>query len=105
MLEAYVGPISTGLSPAGGSANRRTIDNIIDGDRFPLSPRIMTLKAIRAKLRPEPAREPLPPLQKATSIGARQSAPNIIADRAEDRLMEYSEFGVRGRGRVVPCRD
>jgi hypothetical protein len=36
---------------------RRTIDD----DRFPLSPRIQTLKAILAKLRPEPTREPLPP--------------------------------------------
>ena len=33
---------------------------IIDDDRYPLSPRIQTLKAILAKLRPEPAREPLP---------------------------------------------
>jgi hypothetical protein len=34
---------------------------IIDDDRYPLSPRIQTLKAILAKLRPEPACEPLPP--------------------------------------------
>jgi hypothetical protein len=32
----------------------------IDGDRYPLSPRVRTLKAILAKLRPEPVREPLP---------------------------------------------
>ena len=37
------------------------LDSIIDDDRFPLSPRILTLKAIRAKLRPEPVREPEPP--------------------------------------------
>jgi hypothetical protein len=36
---------------------RRTIDD----DRFPLSPRIQTFKAILAKIRPEPTREPLPP--------------------------------------------
>jgi hypothetical protein len=36
---------------------RRTIDD----DRFPLSPRIQTLKAILGKIRPEPTREPLPP--------------------------------------------
>jgi hypothetical protein len=36
------------------------LDRIIDGDRFPLSPRIQTLKAIRTKIRPERAREPLP---------------------------------------------
>jgi hypothetical protein len=39
----------------------RELDRIIDDDRYPLSPRIMTLKAILAKLRPEPFREPLPP--------------------------------------------
>jgi hypothetical protein len=34
---------------------------IIDDDRFPLSPRIQTLRAILGKIRPEPTREPLPP--------------------------------------------
>jgi hypothetical protein len=38
----------------------KELDGIIDGDRYPLSPRIRTLQAIRAKLRPEPVREPLP---------------------------------------------
>jgi hypothetical protein len=38
----------------------RELDRIIGDDRYPLSPRIRTLRAIRAKLRPEPAREPLP---------------------------------------------
>jgi len=33
----------------------------IDGDRYPLSPRIRALTAILAKLRPEPVREPVPP--------------------------------------------
>ena len=36
-------------------------DGLIDGDRYFLSPRIKTLRAIRAKIRPEPVREPLPP--------------------------------------------
>ena len=36
---------------------RRTIDD----DRYPLSPRIQTLRAILGKIRPEPTREPLPP--------------------------------------------
>jgi hypothetical protein len=38
-----------------------TIGAIIDKDRYPLSPRIQTLKSILDDLRPEPAREPLPP--------------------------------------------
>ena len=33
---------------------------IIENNRYPFSLRIRTLKAIRAKLRPEPSREPLP---------------------------------------------
>jgi hypothetical protein len=32
----------------------RELDGIIDGDRYFLSPRIETLKAILAKIRPEP---------------------------------------------------
>jgi hypothetical protein len=39
----------------------RELNGNIDGDRYFLSERIKTLKAIRAKLRPEPVREPLPP--------------------------------------------
>jgi hypothetical protein len=35
----------------------------IDGDRFPFSPRIQMLRTILAKIRPEPVREPLPPLK------------------------------------------
>jgi hypothetical protein len=34
---------------------------IVENDRYPLSPRIRTLREILAKLRPEPVREPLPP--------------------------------------------
>jgi hypothetical protein len=36
---------------------RRTVDD----DRYPRSPRIQMLKAILAKIRPEPVHEPLPP--------------------------------------------
>ena len=41
----------------------RLLSDTINNDRYPLSPRIQTLKAILAKLRPEPARKPLPPLK------------------------------------------
>ena len=37
------------------------LSQIIDGDRYPLSPRIVTLKEILGMMRPEPEREPLPP--------------------------------------------
>jgi hypothetical protein len=43
------------------TALARLLSDTIDRDRFPLSPRVRTLKAILAKLRPEPVREPLPP--------------------------------------------
>jgi hypothetical protein len=39
----------------------RELDSIIEGDRYFLSRRVQTLKAIRAKIRPEPVREALPP--------------------------------------------
>ena len=50
------------LTDEEAAALLRELDHIIDSDRYP-SPRIVTLKAIRAKLRPEPAREPEPPLK------------------------------------------
>ena len=39
----------------------KELNGIIDGDRYFLSDRIRTLKAIRSKIRPEPAPTPLPP--------------------------------------------
>ena len=36
----------------------KELNGIIDGDRYFLSDGIRTLKAIRAKIRPEPVREP-----------------------------------------------
>jgi hypothetical protein len=39
----------------------RELNGLIDGGRCFLSDRVKTLKAIRAKIRPETAREPLPP--------------------------------------------
>jgi hypothetical protein len=45
------------------AALTRLLTNTIDADRYPLSPRIQLLKAILGKIRPEPARDPLPPLR------------------------------------------
>jgi hypothetical protein len=42
----------------------RELSQIVENDRYPFSPRIRTLKEIRAKLRPEPAREPPPPIRR-----------------------------------------
>jgi hypothetical protein len=41
----------------------RELDGIIANDRYFLSPRVQTLRAILGKLQPEPAREPLPALK------------------------------------------
>jgi hypothetical protein len=52
------------LSDVEAEALARGLAGIIDSARYPLSPRIRTLRAIPLnKLRPEPAREPLPPLK------------------------------------------
>jgi hypothetical protein len=39
------------------------LSQTIEEDRHPLSPRIVTLKEILRQLRPEPERQPLPPLR------------------------------------------
>jgi hypothetical protein len=39
----------------------RELDGLIDADGYFMSQRVRTLRAIRAKIRPELAREPLPP--------------------------------------------
>ena len=39
----------------------RELDGIIDGDRYFMSKRIRTLKAIRAKIKSGPVHEELPP--------------------------------------------
>jgi hypothetical protein len=41
----------------------RALRNVIDADRYPLSPRVQMWEAILAKLRPEPPRAPLPPVK------------------------------------------
>jgi hypothetical protein len=51
------------LSDEESAALLRELDHIIDGDRYPFSPRIRTLTAIRDKIRPPPVRAPLPPLR------------------------------------------
>jgi hypothetical protein len=48
------------------------LSQIIENDRYPLSLRISTLTEIRAKIRPEPEREPLPP---AAELRAAEQAP------------------------------
>ena len=49
------------LTDQQATALLKELDNIIDSDRYFLSQRIQTVKAIRAKIQPEPVRDPLPP--------------------------------------------
>jgi hypothetical protein len=49
------------LSDDEAAALTQELHAIAENDRYPLSPRIRTLRGILAKLRPEPVREPLPP--------------------------------------------
>jgi hypothetical protein len=49
------------LSDEEAAALIKELADITGNDRYPFSPRIQTLRAILAKLRPEPAREPAPP--------------------------------------------
>jgi hypothetical protein len=48
------------LSDEQAEAPERELRHIIDDDRYPLSPRIQTLREIRNKIRPEPIREKYP---------------------------------------------
>jgi hypothetical protein len=51
------------LSDEETAALARLLTNTIDADRYPLSPRVQTLRGILGKIRPEPARAPLLPLK------------------------------------------
>jgi len=51
------------LSDEEADALAQELHDIVECDRYPLSPRIQALRAILGKLRPEPARKPLPPLK------------------------------------------
>jgi hypothetical protein len=61
----------------------RELNGLIDGDRYFLSDRIRTVKAIRAKIRPEPEREPLPPPPKQY---APPRAKGSSSDEAEPKV-------------------
>jgi hypothetical protein len=45
------------------AALERLLSDAIDRDRYPLSPRVKTLKGILAKIKPERRPEPLPPIK------------------------------------------
>ena len=49
------------LSDEEAAALTQELHDIVENARYPFSPRIRTLRAVLAKLRPEPVREPLAP--------------------------------------------
>jgi hypothetical protein len=49
------------LAEEEAAALTQELHDIVESDRYPFSPRIRTLRAVLATLRPEPIREPLPP--------------------------------------------
>ena len=57
----YIGVMNLELSDEETAALIQELHDLVENDRYPFSPRIRTLRAILAKFRPEPAREPLPP--------------------------------------------
>jgi len=59
--------MSLDLTDEETAALLRELDGLINGDRYFMSQRIKTLRAIRPKMRPEPVREPLPPPPKQYS--------------------------------------
>jgi hypothetical protein len=52
------------LSDEQAAALERELRRIIDDDRYFLSPRIQKLREIHNMIRPEPVREPPPPLKR-----------------------------------------
>jgi hypothetical protein len=58
---SIIGAMNLDLTDTETEALTQELVGIIEGTRYPLSPRIQTLRAILAKLRPEPVRESLPP--------------------------------------------
>jgi hypothetical protein len=61
MGDPISGAMHLDLSDEETTALTQELHDIVENDRYPFSHRIPHLRGILAKLRPEPAREPLPP--------------------------------------------
>jgi hypothetical protein len=73
----------------------RELNNLIDGDRYQFSARVRTLKAIRAKMRPESAREPQPPPAEAICPAAGERSKETARRALIDRLCQSACGRVR----------
>ena len=79
---AYMWLMAVELTDEEATALVRLLREAIDSDRFPLSPRVQVLRAILARLRPEPARPAASPEQRAYAPPSRG---------------RYAKRGVQGR--------
>ena len=61
LLIAYIRGMNLDLTDEQTEALTLELSQIVQNDRYPLSPRIVALKEILGQVRPEPEREPLPP--------------------------------------------
>ena len=76
------------LTDEQAAALLKELNEIIDGDRYFMSQRIRTLKEIPSKIRPEPAREPLPPPPKqcpAASECGKEAARRALSTSSVNR--------------------
>jgi hypothetical protein len=73
------------LSDDGASALIKELHDTVHDDRYPLSWHIRTLKALLAKLRPEPICEPLPApkVYALAPSSPNQKAAGIVSTRAD----------------------
>ena len=96
------------IIPEESAALIRELDCIIQDDRYPLSPRIVTLTAILAKLRPEPIREPLPQPKHYEPPRAGPQTVNMIGICPSERTYRFggrhlASGKARRFGKMVPC--
>jgi hypothetical protein len=89
--------MNLGLTDEETAALLRELDRIIAEDRYPLSARIRTLKAIRAKIRPERERGPLPPPKQ-------YAPPRAAASRRRRYGRRAGEISPAHLGRAVARR-
>jgi hypothetical protein len=62
-IDPYIWGMTLELTDEQAAALTRELHDIVESDKFPFSLRIRNLREILHKLRPEPIREPLPPIR------------------------------------------
>jgi len=87
-------------APPASAALTQELHDIIENDRYPLSPRIRTLRAILAKLRPEPVRDPR---QAQAGAGSRAVAAAEAIRAGVERAVSETRLsgGEEGKGLSV----